>query len=106
MAGECELVLVVGSRNSSNSNRLVEIARNRGVRAHLIDDVSEMQPSWFAGVETMLLTAGASAPEDLVRAVIDALVERYDATVEEREVVREEMTFELPQSLRRLEQVG
>ena len=59
-AGECDLVLVVGSRNSSNSKRLVEIAENRGVNSHLVDDISDVDHTWFNGVDTVLITAGAS----------------------------------------------
>jgi 4-hydroxy-3-methylbut-2-en-1-yl diphosphate reductase len=98
-----DLVLVVGSKNSSNSLRLVEIAQNRGVRAHLVDDVSEINHEWLKGVRTLLLTAGASAPEDLVQSIITLLQERYDATVEDAHVTEEDMHFELPYSLRKLE---
>ena len=73
LAPRSDLVLVVGSKNSSNSLRLVEIAENRGVRAYLVDDVSEINHDWLKGVKTLLLTAGASAPEDLVQAIIDAV---------------------------------
>ena len=99
-----DLVLVVGSKNSSNSLRLVEIAENRGVRGYLVDDVSEINHDWLKGVGTLLLTAGASAPEDLVQAIIKLLQERYGATVEDAHVTEEDMHFELPYSLRRLEE--
>jgi len=99
-----DLVLVVGSKNSSNSLRLVEMAQNRGVRGYLVDDVSEIHHDWLKGVETLLLTAGASAPEDLVQAIITLLKEKYDATVEDAHVTEEAMHFELPYSLRRLEE--
>ncbi len=99
-----DLVLVVGSQNSSNSLRLVEIARNRGVKGYLVDDVSEINHEWLVGVKTLLLTAGASAPEDLVQAIIKLLKEHYDATVEDAHVTEEHMHFELPYSLRRLEE--
>jgi 4-hydroxy-3-methylbut-2-enyl diphosphate reductase len=98
-----DLVLVVGSKNSSNSLRLVEIAENRGVRGYLVDDVSEINHDWLRGVNTLLLTAGASAPEDLVQAIIAMLQERYGATVEDAHVTEEDMHFELPYSLRKLE---
>ena len=103
LAPECNLVLVVGSKNSSNSLRLVEIAENRGVKAYLVDDASQIDYAWFDGVETLLLTAGASAPEDLVQGILDVLRKHYGATVEERHVTEEAMHFELPMSLRRLE---
>jgi len=99
-AGECDLVLVVGSQNSSNSRRLVEIAWNRGVKGHLIDDVSQVDRAWFDGVNTVLITAGASAPEDLVRGLVELLKGEYGATVEERQVTSEDVHFELPAALR------
>jgi 4-hydroxy-3-methylbut-2-en-1-yl diphosphate reductase len=98
-----DLVLVVGSKNSSNSLRLVEIAQNRGIRAYLVDDVSEINHEWLHGVQTLLLTAGASAPEDLVQSIIKLLQDRYHATVEDAHVTEEDMHFELPYSLRKLE---
>ncbi len=98
-----DLVLVVGSKNSSNSLRLVEIAENRGIRGYLVDDVSEIDHHWLDGVETLLLTAGASAPEDLVQSIIAVLREKYGATVEDAHVTEEDMHFELPYSLRKLE---
>ena len=100
LAGECDLVLVVGSQNSSNSRRLVETAEQRGVRSFLIDDASCLENEWFDRVETVLLTAGASAPEDLVQDVLSVLRERFGATVEERQVTYENLTFELPISVR------
>lgn len=103
LAPECDLVLVVGSMNSSNSKRLVEIAENRNVKAYLVDDVSHIDFSWFEGIKTLLITAGASAPEDLVQAIVTELHKRYQATVEERHVTQEDVHFELPASLRRLE---
>jgi len=99
-----DLVLVVGSKNSSNSLRLVEMAQNRGVRGYLVDDVSEIHEDWLEGVGTLLLTAGASAPEDLVQAIIKLLLDKYAATVEDVHVTEEAMHFELPYSLRRLEE--
>ena len=104
LAPQSDLVLVVGSKNSSNSLRLVEIAENRGVRGYLVDDVSEIDQRWLDGVETLLLTAGASAPEDLVQSIITMLREKYDATVEDAHVTEEDMHFELPYSLRKLEE--
>jgi 4-hydroxy-3-methylbut-2-en-1-yl diphosphate reductase len=104
LAPRSDLVLVVGSRNSSNSLRLVEIAENRGVKGYLVDDVSEINHDWLKGVNTMLLTAGASAPEDLVQSIIKLLQDRYGATVEDAHVTEEDMHFELPYSLRKLEE--
>ena len=104
LAPQSDLVLVVGSKNSSNSLRLVEIAENRGIKAYLVDDVSEINHDWLTGVKTLLLTAGASAPEDLVQAIIAVLKEKYDATVEDAHVTEEDMHFELPYSLRKLEE--
>jgi 4-hydroxy-3-methylbut-2-enyl diphosphate reductase len=104
LAAECDLVVVVGSQNSSNSKRLVEIAQNRGVPAYLVDDVSEVDHAWFENVKTVLITAGASAPEDLVQAIIDELKAHYGATVEERQIIAEGVSFEAPSSLKRLEE--
>ena len=101
---DADLVLVVGSRNSSNSQRLAEIARNSGATAHLIDDVSELEPRWFGGVETVVVTAGASAPEELVQQIVETLVRSYDGALEPGETVEEDMRFELPRSLRALGQ--
>ncbi len=105
LAGECDLVLVVGSRNSSNSKRLVEMARNRGTPAHLVDDASHLDHGWFDQSQNVLITAGASAPEDLVQEIVDLLQSRYGASVELRHVTPEDMHFELPLSLRKLEEL-
>jgi len=101
LAPECDLVLVIGSKNSSNSKRLTEIAMNRGVPAHLIDDVTELKDAWFDHVDTVLVTAGASAPEDLVAGVCKTLVSQYDAEIEVRDIVDEDVEFNLPASLKR-----
>ena len=103
LADQCDLVLVVGSKNSSNSQRLVETAEQGGVTANLIDDVSCMDTTWLDGAETILITAGASAPEHLVAEVVEFLQRQYGATVEERDIGAESLHFELPLSLRRLE---
>ncbi len=100
LADEADLVLVVGSKNSSNSVRLTEISQTSGTNAYLVDDKTEIDHAWFAGVETVLVTAGASAPEHLVQEIIDDLVARYRGQVEETHVVNEDMHFELPLSLR------
>lgn len=103
LAGDCDLVLVIGSTNSSNSKRLTEIARTAGTGAHLIDDVSEIDPAWFpTGEETVLVTAGASAPENLVAGLCRHLVERFGATIETRLVAEEDAAFALPGALRRI----
>lgn len=131
LAPECDLVLVVGSRNSSNSVRLTEIAENVGTPARLIDDASGLKDEWFTSATTVgrsgptvvpnapgalisqgrsrchddftvLVTAGASAPEDLVAGVCRALVQRYGATIETRDVFDEDVEFALPGNLRRI----
>ena len=100
LAEQSELVLVVGSKNSSNSVRLKEVGLKAGAReAHLIDDATGIDWTWFDGVTRVGLTAGASAPEDLVQGVIDAISARYDTTVEELVEARETITFKLPRLL-------
>jgi 4-hydroxy-3-methylbut-2-enyl diphosphate reductase len=102
LAPECDLVLVVGSRNSSNSVRLTEIAANVGTPGQLLDDASEINWDWFAdGDITVLVTAGASAPEDLVAGVCRALLNRFGGEIELRDVVEEDVEFNLPIGLRR-----
>lgn len=100
LAGRADLVLVVGSRNSSNSVRLTEIAEADGTAARLLDDAGELNEAWFAGVDTVLVTAGASAPDHLIQEIVEELVRRYDGTVEHAEVVEEDVTFNLPVTLR------
>jgi 4-hydroxy-3-methylbut-2-enyl diphosphate reductase len=104
IAPECDLVLVVGSKNSSNSVRLTEISNNVGVPAYLLDDVSELQDKWFSadGDQTVLITAGASAPEDLVAELCRHLLTRYGGTIEQRDVYDEDVEFGLPATLKRL----
>jgi 4-hydroxy-3-methylbut-2-en-1-yl diphosphate reductase len=105
LAPEADLVLVVGSTNSSNSVRLTEIAENVGTPARLIDDASGLRDGWFPeGGEgfTVLVTAGASAPEDLVAGVCRELVTRHGATIETRDVFDEDVEFALPGNLRRM----
>jgi 4-hydroxy-3-methylbut-2-enyl diphosphate reductase len=103
LAPEAQLVLVVGSQNSSNSVRLTEIARGAGTPARLVDDVRELDLSWFDGVGTVLITAGASAPEHLVQEIVEVLRKQLGATVESRRTVEERVEFALPPSLRALE---
>lgn len=114
IAPECDVVLVVGSRNSSNSVRLTEISENVGTKAFLLDDASELQDSWFreapgAGRDaTVLVTAGASAPEDLVADLCRTLLEKYRSPdpakqgIEQRDIVSEDVEFGLPVALKRL----
>ncbi|MCB9845659.1 MAG: 4-hydroxy-3-methylbut-2-enyl diphosphate reductase [Phycisphaeraceae bacterium] len=102
VAPECDCVLVVGSRNSSNSVRLTEIAANAGTRARLIDDAADLDFGWFGGDEAVLVTAGASAPEDLVAGVCRALLGRFGGTLETRELVDESVEFNLPVTLKRM----
>ncbi|HZL37969.1 MAG TPA: 4-hydroxy-3-methylbut-2-enyl diphosphate reductase [Tepidisphaeraceae bacterium] len=102
LGGDADLVLVIGSKNSSNSQRLVERAHELGRPAYLIDDQSELDPGWFDGVETVMVTAGASAPEHLVQALIDRLKHDFGGEVELRTVVQEDVSFEPPRSLKRL----
>ncbi|MEQ8769687.1 MAG: 4-hydroxy-3-methylbut-2-enyl diphosphate reductase [Phycisphaerales bacterium] len=102
IAPKCDLVLVVGSSNSSNSVRLTEIAQNVGTPGRRVDDVSELDPAWFEGVENLMLTAGASAPEDLVAEICRWFVDRFSATLHVADVFEETVEFGLPITLKRL----
>ncbi len=97
---EADVVVVLGSQNSSNSNRLAEIARQNGKAAYLIDRVSELRDEWFRPTDTVLLTAGASAPEEHVQDCANRLIDRFGATVEHRSVREEHVSFPLPKELR------
>jgi 4-hydroxy-3-methylbut-2-enyl diphosphate reductase len=97
---EATVVLVVGSRTSSNANRLVEVARDRGADAYLIDDETDLKPAWLEGHETVGLTAGASSPDILVDRVVDRLAELGFGEREEVEITREDVFFRLPAELR------
>jgi 4-hydroxy-3-methylbut-2-en-1-yl diphosphate reductase len=97
-----DIVIVLGSQNSSNSQRLKELAVECQVRGYLIDSVADIDPSWFRGDETVVITAGASAPESVVQECLDYLCERFGATVETRTIRREEVHFPLPRELRDL----
>jgi 4-hydroxy-3-methylbut-2-enyl diphosphate reductase len=101
MLPEIDLLLVIGSRNSSNSNRLVEVARAGGVPGYLVDDEAEIEEAWLAGVETVGVTSGASAPEKLVNRVCDWFRERGVERVDSFRMVDEDVTFKLPVELRR-----
>lgn len=104
LSAEADLVLVLGSQNSSNSQRLAEIARESGVPAYLIDGIRNIDLNWFRGDETVLITAGASAPELVVQECVEFLVRHFGATVAERQVRSEDVYFPLPRELRRLAQ--
>jgi 4-hydroxy-3-methylbut-2-enyl diphosphate reductase len=100
LAGEADMALVLGSQNSSNSQRLAELARERGIPAYLVDGPADLDPAWFDGVNTVLVTAGASAPETVVEQCLNWLRERYQADVEPRTIREEDVTFPLPRELR------
>jgi 4-hydroxy-3-methylbut-2-enyl diphosphate reductase len=99
LAKECDLILVVGSPNSSNSTRLMEISQKKGVPAYLIDDASEIRREWLEGRKRIGLTAGASAPEVLVEAVVQKLKEWGAEKVSEAPGIRERVVFSLPREL-------
>jgi 4-hydroxy-3-methylbut-2-en-1-yl diphosphate reductase len=100
LARECEVVLVIGSRNSSNSNRLVEVAREHGADAYLIDNESQVRDEWFVGKAVVGITSGASAPEELVQRLVDFFRARGTTDVRELEVVQEDVRFMLPKAIR------
>ena len=99
VAARSDVLLVLGSANSSNSVRLAEVGRRAGSAAYLIDDADGLDPAWLAGARTVGVTAGASAPEVLVQGVIDRLAEIFDVTVEEDDTARETVSFKLPRVL-------
>jgi 4-hydroxy-3-methylbut-2-enyl diphosphate reductase len=100
IAGECDVLLVIGSANSSNSVRLVEVGLRAGApKAFLIDDADDLDLAWLAGARTVGVTAGASAPEDLVQGVIRKLAGAFAVTVEEVGAARETVSFKLPRAL-------
>jgi 4-hydroxy-3-methylbut-2-enyl diphosphate reductase len=101
MLPEIDLLLVIGSRNSSNSNRLVEVARANGVASYLIDDASEVDESWLDGVEVVGITSGASAPEKLVQGLCDWFRARGVTDIEPYRLIDEDVEFRLPVELRR-----
>ncbi|MEM0914114.1 MAG: 4-hydroxy-3-methylbut-2-enyl diphosphate reductase [Planctomycetota bacterium] len=103
LAPQADLTLVVGSKNSSNSVRLTEISASSGTPAYLVDDRSELSSDWFVGVDTVLITAGASAPEHLVRQIVEELVEAHGGQVEDSHIVEENVHFNRPRSLRVLQ---
>jgi 4-hydroxy-3-methylbut-2-en-1-yl diphosphate reductase len=99
IADGAEVLIVLGSANSSNSVRLAEVGRRVGARAYLIDDADGLDFAWLDGVRTVGVTAGASAPEVLVQGVIDRLAERFEVTVKEVDTARETVTFKLPRAV-------
>jgi 4-hydroxy-3-methylbut-2-enyl diphosphate reductase len=103
IAGDADLCFVLGSQNSSNSQRLRELAEEFGTHAHLIDGVADIDAAWLENVETVLVTAGASAPEVVVNECLDWLVENYNATVEPVVIREEHVSFPLPKKLRQLQ---
>jgi 4-hydroxy-3-methylbut-2-enyl diphosphate reductase len=100
LAQVCELVLVIGSSNSSNSNRLVEVAREHGAVSHLIDNETQVREEWLEGVRVVGITSGASAPDDLVQRLIAFFRDRGTEQIEQLEVVEEGVRFMLPQTIR------
>jgi len=101
LARECDLVLVIGSRNSSNSNRLVEVARECGSESHLIDSESQVREEWLKDKRVVGITSGASAPEELVQRLVEFFRGRGTREVRELEVVHEDVRFMLPKAIRR-----
>ncbi|HEX2398233.1 MAG TPA: 4-hydroxy-3-methylbut-2-enyl diphosphate reductase [Solirubrobacteraceae bacterium] len=101
MAAECDLVLVIGSQNSSNSKRLVEVARDYGAEAHLIDHEGQVQEEWLDGKRVVGISSGASAPEDLVQRLVGFFRARGTEDVREFDVVHEDVRFMLPKTIRR-----
>jgi 4-hydroxy-3-methylbut-2-enyl diphosphate reductase len=99
VAARSDVLLVLGSANSSNSVRLAEVGRRAGSAAYLIDDAAGLDPAWLAGAAVVGVTAGASAPEVLVQGVIDRLAEMFDVSVEEDDTARETVSFKLPRVL-------
>ncbi len=97
----CQMLLVVGSQNSSNSRRLVEVCGKAGIPAYLVDDSSEVKAEWIQGIETIAVTAGASAPENLVQELIESLRQFGFNSVEEVEIKEEDVRFNLPSNLER-----
>jgi 4-hydroxy-3-methylbut-2-enyl diphosphate reductase len=100
MAGECDLLLVIGSRNSSNSVRLVEVSRDFGTEAYLIDNAGEVREEWLAGKRVVGVSSGASAPENLVQDLVALFTQRGVSDVQEFHVVREDVRFMLPKPIR------
>jgi 4-hydroxy-3-methylbut-2-enyl diphosphate reductase len=100
MAAHCDLVLVIGSRNSSNSNRLVEVARDHGADSYLIDNEDQVEEQWLEGKRIVGISSGASAPEELVQRLVEFFRVRGTEDVEEFQVVQEDVRFMLPKTIR------
>jgi 4-hydroxy-3-methylbut-2-en-1-yl diphosphate reductase len=100
MARECDLVLVIGSRNSSNSNRLVEVARDHGAESHLIDNATQVREEWLEDKRVVGITSGASAPEQLVQGLVEFFRSRGTTDISEFEVIQEDVRFMLPKDIR------
>jgi len=101
LAQHCELVLVIGSTNSSNSNRLVEVARDLGAASYLIDNESQVRQEWLEGVETVGITSGASAPDELVQSLVDFFRDRGATDISELRTIEENVRFMLPKIIRK-----
>jgi 4-hydroxy-3-methylbut-2-en-1-yl diphosphate reductase len=106
LARQCDLVLVIGSRNSSNSNRLVEVAREHGADSYLIDNEEQVCEEWLAGKRVVGITSGASAPEELVQRLVEFFRSRGTSDVRELEVVQEDVRFMLPKAIRQAMAAG
>jgi 4-hydroxy-3-methylbut-2-enyl diphosphate reductase len=106
LAGDCDVMLVIGSRNSSNSVRLVEVARDCGTDAHLIDNASEVREEWLAGKRVVGISSGASAPENLVSGLVDFFRARGVSDVSEVDVIHEDVRFMLPKPVREFAATG
>ena len=106
LARKCDLVLVIGSRNSSNSNRLVEVAREHGADSHLIDNETEVREEWLEGKQVVGITSGASAPDELVQRLVRFFEDRGTTDVEVLEVVQEDVRFMLPKTIRQAMAAG
>jgi 4-hydroxy-3-methylbut-2-enyl diphosphate reductase len=106
MARECDLVLVIGSQNSSNSQRLVEVARDHGARSHLIDHEGQIEPGWLEGARVVGISSGASAPEELVQRVVAFFRKRGTQDVSEFQVIKEDVRFMLPREIREALKAG
>jgi 4-hydroxy-3-methylbut-2-enyl diphosphate reductase len=100
MAARCDLVLVIGSRNSSNSNRLVQVAEEHGAESHLIDNETQVDPAWLEGKKVVGISSGASAPEELVQRLVAFFTDLGVRDVSEFEVMKEDVRFMLPKTIR------
>jgi 4-hydroxy-3-methylbut-2-en-1-yl diphosphate reductase len=101
MAEHCDLVLVIGSRNASNSNRLVEVARDHGAQSYLIDNADQVEDEWLQDARVVGISSGASAPELLVQQLVDFFRARGTEDVSEFDVIHEDVRFMLPKTIRK-----